>query len=1065
MLQRIREVITIANSPTSDPASKKQALDFLTEARSDPNAAQLFSSLLTDLQSDDLARFVALQVLCDIVKDSSNNNSQQSLIFIKDVVSELLQTKITNNIRDPEYVRNKISELITGLFYNMYGDCNSNHWSSFFQDLITLSKIDSLTKSPIDEFSKLGLDYFLRICGFINSEIADQTFIRSKELQIKNNNLKDTMRIRDIQTLVTIWLNTLKASIPQQLQQQSNATGIVVLTLSVIGSYISWIDLSLIVNPEYISVIYSYLDFPGTRIACAQALCEIIAKKMKPMEKLNLLSMLNLTDKVTSLEHDDIEVYEQLAKLSASVGLELSIILEQCNEGDSTPEIQQVANSADQQILTQVAPLVFKFMSHEYDSVTQQCFPFISQYLSILKKIFALGGKPGCAIALMSKKQPLDPQHQEFIISLLNIIFKKMKIDESSDEDSEDEIEEFTETIRSKLKIFQDSIAIINPAIYLENISNHIQLCLAETDWRYLELGIYQMTNLSESIKNNLFGITKNEIASSQPTMVMFKFMDILLRNSAVFQIDNQYVQILFFELVVRHHSYLSGEKDDIVLLNIFCSNFGMFNKREKVRLRTWYLFTRLLKTTKPKFSVSVLSEIIAKLVPLLQIKVINLNQDGTESDTTFDNQLYLFEGVGLLIGGNSDSTYNILDEILTPLFTELEKCISAQSQDRAIILQCHHILMAIGTLARGIHGGLVPENQVNNALVSKKLIDRSLIEKFSNIAEVVLVTFSYFNKYENVRDASRFTFSRLIPILNNEMVPFANKLIALFLESDLKMLEMNDFLGFLGQMIHMFRKDEGCYQLFNELLTPVIAKYHAVLEGIEDENTKGPQSWYPDSSNVKDTSTNGKNIVLTDTFRDKVIMSKAYFAFLQTLITNSVTSLLLTEKTRQILPSLLTELLTYTPEEVQETSAMKLALNVLNNFIKYFGSGKCTDPNDTHAVGLERLDGLNEFFITKIVPLVFEIPFRPEYKFNVKEGGYRIVATDLSRALKEIYLQSGGGSDVNANPCLKYMVDLYLPQIQFPQQLIMELVEALITSDQKGFEKYYLTLIGKLTS
>ena len=606
----------------------------------------------------------------------------------------------------------------------------------------------------------------------------------------------------------------------------------------------------------------------------------------------------------------------------------------------------------------------------------------------------------------------------------------------------------------------RDSIAVINPTLYLENLSNHIQTCLGCPDWRDLELGIYQMHNLSESIRNNLFGLNKNEISTSQPAMVMSKFMGILLQNSAVFQMDNQYVEILFFELVVRHNSYLSGEKDEIALLNIFCSNFGMFNKREKVRLRTWYLFSRLLKTTKPKFHVSILSEIIAKISPLLPIKVTSVNADGSEDDTTFDNQLYLFEGVGLLIGANCDSNYDLLDQVLTPLFTELESCISAQSQAPEVILQCHHILMAIGTLARGVHGGLVPENQVNNALVSKKLIERSLIEKFSNIAEVVLVTFSYFNKHENIRDASRFTFSRLIPILNNEMVPFGNKLIALFLESDLKMLEMNDFLGFLGQMIHMFRKDEGCYQLFNNLLTPVVSKLLVVLEGIENERTKEADSWYTNSNRE-----NGKNLVLTVSFRDTIILKKAYYAFLQSFITNSVTSLLLTEKNRQILPTILTELLTYSPQEVQETSAMKLALNVLVNFVKFFGSGKCTDPNDVHAANIERLDGLNEFFISRSIPLVFEIPFKPEYKFNVKEGSFRIVATDLSRLLREVYLQSGGGSDINSNPCLAYMVNVYLPQIQFPQQLIVELVETLITSDQKAFEKYYINLITKLSS
>ena len=36
-----------------------------------------------------------------------------------------------------------------------------------------------------------------------------------------------------------------------------------------------------------------------------------------------------------------------------------------------------------------------------------------------------------------------------------------------------------------------------------------------------------------------------------------------------------------------------------LLILNIFMSSFAMFNKRENVRLRSWYLFTRFLKLTR----------------------------------------------------------------------------------------------------------------------------------------------------------------------------------------------------------------------------------------------------------------------------------------------------------------------------------------------------------------------------------------------------------------------------------------------------------------------------------
>lgn len=165
------------------------------------------------------------------------------------------------------------------------------------------------------------------------------------------------------------------------------------------------------------------------------------------------------------------------------------------------------------------------------------------------------------------------------------------------------------------------------------------------------------------------------------------------------------------------------------------------------------------------------------------------------------------------------------------------------------------------------------------------------------------------------------------------------------------------------------------------------------------------------------------------------------------------------------MLPTILNDVLEYTPQEIQELSVMKLSLNVLVNFVKFFGSGKCTDPEDMYAASIEKLDGLNEFFITKVIPLVFEIPFKPEYKFNVREGSCRVIASDLSRLLLELYLQSGGGTSIDTNPCLKYLTEVYLPMVQFPPELIMDLVQNLITSNPKSFEKYFVQLITNFTA
>lgn len=1053
MSQQIQQAVDIANSLTADASLKKQALDFLQQMKESDEAVQLFTSCLRDSQSNTLSKFVALQVLCELVPQSD----KEHLIFLKEASLTFLGDNLQKNIEDPEYIKNKTAELFSQLFYFMYGDINGNLWSSFFSDMFQLTNISNLMSIESSDYSLLGLDYFLRICSAINSNIGDQTFVRSKNIQIKNNSLKDAAREYDIVPVTKLWLNALKTLLQQTHPEKY---GLACLVLSCIGSYISWIDINLITTNEYISTIYNYLNYSQTRIACSQCLCEVISKKMKPANKLELLSMMNLTDKVLEINDDDIDVCEEIAKLTSSIGYELCNILDHCNDSNGSVDLQAIGTAADHQIINIIVPLVLKFVAHEYDSVSQQCFQFITQYLSFLKKLFALGGKPGSIVAINSKKLPLDEDHRNFLTSLIIVCMKKIEIDETCNEEDVDEIEEFVETIRLKLKVFQDNIAVINPSIYLDNIVKHIESLIIANNWRKLEACLFQMHNFAESIKNNLFGFNKAEITTSRPYGVMCEFMKILINNGTIFQMNNSLIQISFFELVVKHYNFLgTSNKDETTLLNIFCSEFGMFNNKENVRLRTWYLFSRFIKITKPCLTSSILSQFLLKLSPLLVIKAQHSTGTGDDVDTTFDNQLYLFEGVGMLVGINSNTNYEILDAILTPLFSDLESCIAAPIKSPEVVLQTHHILVCIGTVVRGLHTGLVPEHQVNNASVSDKLVHKSLIEKFSNIAEVLLVTFSYFNKYETIRDASRFSFARLTPILNTQVIPFTNRLISIFLNSDLKTIEMSDFLGFLGQMIHMFKSDEENYQLFNNLLTPLIKK---IFELVCDNNQGSIINGSLESITTSSKVSNTKNVVITDSFRDKITLKKSYYAFLQSFITNNVTSLLLTKENRDILPIILIDLLTYSPSEIHETSSMKLSMNVLVNFVKRIGTGSCIDTKDINAHGFEKLEGLSEFFISKSVPLVFEIPFKAEYSFNIQDGSCHIVACDLSRLLKTLYYINGS---MDSNACLKYLTDVYFPQVQFPEQVAMEFVQALTTLDEKQFEKYFVGFITNMKS
>ncbi|KAL6940553.1 hypothetical protein ACO0QE_004459 [Hanseniaspora vineae] len=1151
IIQQLIQAIDLANNPASQAELNAQALQFLNDTKTATNAPEIFIELIKFASSssqssqlpssssssstlvsatpanpnNNIYKFVGFQALAELIPNANINQLQLIKSYVIEYASAALAQASTsnNNINnittsDPEYVRNKVCEIFSILFYFMYGQCNNNLWNTFFQDLMAILKLEPIITCPSsiinDQVCQLGLDYFLRITLQINTEIADQTFVVNKQVQQKNNSLKDFMRMNDITNLTTVWLNVLI--------NLSSVETVINLALTNVGSFVSWIDINLIVQPQFISSIFKFLD--TNTVACCTCLSEIIAKKMKPADKLQLLQLLNLTDKITQLFNtQDLEIIENLAKLVNAIGIEYTIICENASASESSnntkngnknlnnatngnidPNNSEYVQMADTNIVQNVCPLILQFLSNEdFFEVNLQVLPFISSYLSFLKKNFALGGKPGSAVNLQSRKLTIDQAHLTFCKNLLIVVHNKSLINDNFDIDSIEEINEFDENFRSKIKNFQDSVAVINPDLYLNHMVEIVSQngMLFNTDntgierWRIEELFIYQLHNFAESIRNNLFGIQKNVVIESKPFLLMCEFMKnkFLKKESILQYVANPWIQISYFELIVRHHNFLlvdqaASQENILYVLNIFASEFGMFSSMEKVRFRCWFLFSRFIKLVKPSLDFSTLVSFFTKISPLLIINVPPTQQAAenalvneiSNQDTTFENQLYLFEGAGILVSSSKSLDFSILDGVLNPLFRSLEVCIGAPVKTCSTVLEIHHIMMAIGTLARGIHSGLVPENLLSNQTTNEKLLgNQSLIEVFSNIAEVVLVTFQYFHSFELVRDATRFVFARLISILNTNIISFINRLLATFYETEMKVVEMNDFLGFVGQIVHTFQNNEDCYQLLNNMITPLVKKVFKLIEDTKLETSSSSTtaavtsaSPSPEPAGVSGNTTvvvnaNGvkdKNVVVTDAYREIVEIKRGLYNFMQSLITNHVTSLLLTESNKNTLSIVLNDLLAYTPQDLKETSVMKIKLNVLINLVRFLGTGSCVDPDDAHSNDLIKLEGLNEFFIAKTVPLVFEIPFNPEYAFNIKDGSYRIVASDLSRLLKVCYLsnsQSGG----SPNPLLTYMNDYYFPQIQFPPSFTMEFIQALEQLNEKKFDQYYVGFINKIKS
>ncbi|KAG7192589.1 pre-tRNA nuclear export protein [Scheffersomyces spartinae] len=1035
MEQQILQAVEIALSGTSDVALKNQAIEFVNNIKSTPegykscvdillksvegNSIGLSGAVLsgsgadsgadsgagaggssvaassgknntngdatTKHQLDDNLKFFIYQVI-DEYMDKLNS---EELFGLNESLFKVLGFYVEKGIQDATYLKNKFSALFGQLFCRVYLNVYPNflnHWLKLFAT-----------------GNMIAADYYIRVLICIHLEIADRLISRSREIQERSNLLKDAIREEDMNSLVTSWSTIL-------VNPSNYTPEIINNTIKVIGQYIDWMDISLFVGNDFLNSLFQYLSVVQQRRETSLTLVEITSKKMKPLAKLELISLLNLTSIIDSINLADVDVEfaEALAKLANQVGIELIYVL----ENDSSL-VEQVRVQ-----LFKLWPSIFRFLEHEYDDVSIQVFHFIQTFLLAWKK-----------------QQHLNDV--DLLSSLLNKIIMKMKFDDDDDGDDEDTIEQFND-VRVKLKTMQDTITILKPELFLEAIPLVIQESIFKSkdpqDWRKLELGLYELNNFSDSLKNNHINVPKTQINSSKPYLIFQEYLIQLINSDFILNVSHPLIQTAFFELIVRHYNFLVSTNHQLTfrILNVFASPLGLYNSNDTVRLRCWYLFQRFLKLTRPSISeAAFLDELVIKLQPLLEIKPEMPepadSDEELELNSNFKNQLYIFESIGLIIMLSSIDNalkLKLIDLVFQPLFNTLESCIqrkdSAASPEelQLLALQVSHSLMAISIFANGCIAESVTK-------YSPEIVDR-----FNSASTVVLISLENFSKFESVREASRSAFARFIPILNGLIRNHLSKLISLILAAgNLKIAELNDFLPFLGQIVHKYQKDESIYQLLNNSMTPVIDKVFQMLSERENE-------------------------LIPDLVRSKNLLKRSLMNFFSNLTINHSLSLIVTETNKQKLPLVVNSFIEFS-YELNDTTVSKLAITQLINMVTVFGKDdKINDSLDQFGQALPPVEGISEFLMNKVIQLAFELPFQNQ-QFNIKDAQYRLVAQEISLLLKTYYQIKGDEFLANLSN--------YLTTMGLSQELMNDFGTNLVSLDQRQFKKYFVSFVTEL--
>ncbi|KAI0598586.1 tRNA exportin [Biscogniauxia sp. FL1348] len=1027
MESQIENAIEIAWNPTSDPALKGQAFEYLNQLRSDPHAWRVCVSLFSRTpKPSEVVRLVSLEVVNNAIQVQSLDT--QSLTSLRDALLDYVRNTYSANqpsSLDSAPLQNKLTQTFTTLFVVLY----KQGWETFIDDFLSLTLVPgSNCRDNVP-----GVILYLRILGSIHDEIADVIVVRQDNQQRTHTELKDLLRARDIGKIAQSWQDLLA-------QYGNQHDGIVEMTLKVIGKWVSWIDISLIINDGMLGLIFPLIGRTNesggddkVRDAAVDAFNEIVGKKMRPVDKTEMISFLNLIDIISQLiaspplnefkgtPRYDTDLAEAVAKLVNTVMGDLVKVLEDRSTDDAT-------KLKATHLLRDFLPLLLRFFSDEYDEICSTVISSLTDVLTYLRKLSELPS---------SFSQMLPP--------ILNAIIMKMRYDETSswgEEDEQTDEAEFQE-LRKRLQLLQKSVAAVDQNLYIEVVSNLVANTFqmldergSQVDWRDIDLALHEMYLFGELAMPNQGLGTKNQpspVASERLMAMMTKMV-----QSGIANFPHPAILLQYMEICVRYCIFFESQSS---FIGQVLENFVRLVHHDHVRIRTrsWYLFHRFVKHLRAQVG-NVAETVIQSIGDLLPIKAEvpgedaddDMSSDETDNsaDAVFTSQLYLFEAIGCISSTANtpvDKQAAYARSVMDPLFADMEQHLPrAKAGDAQAILQIHHIVMALGTLAHGFSDWTLGATSPNQRPPPPQVVS----DEFARAAEAILIALNELNASSEIRTACRSAFSRLLGVLGSAVLPQLPQWIEGLLSQSSSKDEMAMFLRLVDQVVYGFKAE--IFTVLNILLTPLLQR---VFGGLTE-----PISGTDDEIQLAE-------------------LRREYLTFLGVILNNDLGGVLVSEANQGFFESLINSILTLA-KDIDPNSgnilASRLAFSLLSKMASVWGgpdvaniSANPTAPSGSSA---PVIPGFDQFLIDRFHSVCWEVMRDPRFRPSI-DAQTKQVLTEIAGLEQAIYLKTG-------EKFIQHLQTTLFPALGIDGD---EFLRSMTTAtDRKAFSKYLQDLIKR---
>jgi len=648
--------------------------------------------------------------------------------------------------------------------------------------------------------------------------------------------------------------------------------------------------------------LFSKIEF---RTAVCNCFNGILHKGMDPLAKVQLIEQFMKVEvmqekfaQINSIQENDsdYEFYTSLAKLFNTIGIELIECLKKAKSkivSGGPEEAVQFYNYVNSSIESKFA-ILCQILSHKNFFISNQVQPFAREYIQCLKNN---------RVSKSMNVTEMNPKTQQEMVILLNIVISQCKYPSVFNFGSSEEVE--FEEHRKACKILFDNLILLNTPFCNQFLTTNLIEPLFN-NWQTesytfsdIEVGLYILYLMGEN-SSMITDVKKFE-----------KLLELLV-TSSISAYPNPYVQMMYFELILRYDKYFTQSLSHLVpqVIVSFMDERGFKNPSLKMRSRVSQLFNKLVKTHVKSRSFEKLQTYAEDIIKRLQnflcidavLRPMKYNRagsskyqtsphtviEGNQLQITEEDQLLIYEIISLLIVCNQsydsakklfylkslmiDPVWAKFDELLN-LVTNLTQAIDSSKKNKdnlpndyneseieqieSIIFQIAHLISIVARTSKAF----------SNVQTIQSLNAQSLyLESFNRFAKTLRLSLNETCLYA-IQSSIRQLLHRLIVCLDESdivpILPFAIQNIFPS-ECNLNSKTIQELIPLIVQIVSKFKHSwmfqRDLLPFFKDMFVPFIS------------------SIFNQISNVNVTE------------EDKQILKKSYYTFLSLLATNGVT-------------------------------------------------------------------------------------------------------------------------------------------------------------------------------